>query len=705
VKGSRYGFLTPRTALFIGADLKNGSALPEYARRGLTSGKLFPLARRGIALAIWTRMMCCGTARRLLLLTLPVLAVTRPARGADTLCDPSQDNCRTQLLTLIQNENVGIDVGFWFMQDSRYADAIVKRWQAGVPVRILIDPRANPDYPGNSTMISEFQNAGIPLRKRTSSGILHWKVMLFAGQETVEFGSANYSPDAFVPATPYSNYVAETVYYTDDPAVVDSFKTKFDDAWTDTSSYANYANVTSLSRVYPTYGVDPDLNFPPSQDYGARAVKAYNAETRKIDVIMYRITDRRHVDAMIDAHSRGVPIRMIIENNQYRDPDYLWDAWNVDRMYAAGIPMRWRGHDGENHEKLVLLYGQMMSIFGSSNWTTASATSQAEHNYFTTKQTLFTWFVSEFERMWNNTNTAGATETVAFAPLPPDAPKYKSPSNGGAVPTSTATLTWYAGPWAHNYDIYFGTSSNPPLVASNVTLGPSPDTSTYQKWTTPSLAANTTYYWKIVSKTMANMTAAGPVWTFTTGSSTGGGPTTLSNGWSSQDVGAVGVAGSASYSGGSFTVAGSGSDVWGTADEFHYAYTTLSGNGQMVARVATVENVNAWTKAGVMIRATTSAGSAYAFMLVSPGKGSAFQYRTADGGSAASVAGPAVTAPYYVKVVRAGNTVTGYVSSNGVLWTSVGSATINMASTVDIGLAVCSHDDTRTATATFDNVQ
>jgi hypothetical protein len=63
-------------------------------------------------------------------------------------------------------------------------------------------------------------------------------MMLFAGQETVEFGSANYSPDAFVPSTPYSNYVAETVFYTDDP-VVDSFKTRFDDAWTDTASFAN----------------------------------------------------------------------------------------------------------------------------------------------------------------------------------------------------------------------------------------------------------------------------------------------------------------------------------------------------------------------------------------------------------------------------------------------------------------------------------
>src|SRR5438067_2500169 len=214
----------------------------------LILGKPFPPRRSN---ALWhvprsaAGMLLSTVHRKIALAVLAAvfLLVPRHASALDTLCDPSKDNCRTQLLTLIQNENVGIDVAFWFMQDARYMNEIVKRWQAGVPVRVLIDPRANAQYTGNSDMILGFQNAGIPLRKRTASGILHWKVMLFAGQNTVEFGSANYSPDAFVPVVPLSDYVAETVYYTDDPAVVNSFKTKFDDSWTNTSSFANYANI------------------------------------------------------------------------------------------------------------------------------------------------------------------------------------------------------------------------------------------------------------------------------------------------------------------------------------------------------------------------------------------------------------------------------------------------------------------------------
>jgi hypothetical protein len=64
--------------------------------------------------------------------------------SAESLCDSSITNCRTPVLTLIDNEKIGIDVGFWFMEDARYVTHLISRWQAGVPVRVLMDPRANP---------------------------------------------------------------------------------------------------------------------------------------------------------------------------------------------------------------------------------------------------------------------------------------------------------------------------------------------------------------------------------------------------------------------------------------------------------------------------------------------------------------------------------------------------------------------------------
>ena len=198
------------------------------------------------------------------------------------------------------------------------------------------------------------------------------------------------------------------------------------------SGYANYANITTPSRRYAVYPIDPEMNFVPWNNFASRSVNAYKAELLKIDAIMYRITDRRHSDALIAARARGVPIRLISEPLQYRDSTRLWHAWNIDRLHMAGVQIRHRKHAGLSHEKLTLLYGQSTLIFGSSNWTSASAESQAEHNLFTKNTAFFNWSVTHFERKWFNRAPGGVVETEAFTPLPPDTPVLKQPANSAA---------------------------------------------------------------------------------------------------------------------------------------------------------------------------------------------------------------------------------------------------------------------------------
>ena len=124
----------------------------------------------------------------------------------------------------------------------------------------------------------------------------------------------------------------------------------------------------------------------------------------------------------------------------------------------------------------------------------------------------------------------------------------------------------------------------------------------------------------------------------------------------------------------------------------------------MIARVAQVEYVQAWVKAGVMIRESLTADSAHAFMLVSAGKGLAFQRRVAAGGLSTSTSGGAGAAPAWLKLERRGSVIIASRSDDGVTWTVVGSDTFTMATDVYVGLAVSSHDTTRTATVVFDNI-
>jgi hypothetical protein len=179
-------------------------------------------------------------------------------------------------------------------------------------------------------------------------------------------------------------------------------------------------------------------------------------------------------------------------------------------------------------------------------------------------------------------------------------------------------------------------------------------------------------------------------------------PTSLP--YTDSDLGAVGLAGAATFSGGVYTVKGAGADVWGTADALNFAYVPLNGNGQIVARLTAVQNTSAMAKAGLMIRETTAAGASNVLLDVKPGGGVEFLARTSTGGSTAYVAGASNAAPVWLKLVRAGTTITGYTSTDGTTWTAVGNVTVSMAANVSMGLAVCSHTTSALNTSTFANV-
>ncbi|MEJ7709169.1 MAG: phospholipase D-like domain-containing protein [Pyrinomonadaceae bacterium] len=344
-------------------------------------------------------------------------------------------------------------------------------------------------------------------------------MMLFDGQGKVEFSSANYSPHAFTPEVPYSNYTDEVIYFTDDVSVVNSFRTKYDELWTNTSAYGNYANIaagTTLLRRYATFAINSELNFPPGTSFADRAISAYRAEQQQIDVIMYRITDERHTNEMIAAVGRGVPVRLIHEPDEsYRNTAYSWDSYNVDRMYMAGVQIKMRKHLGQTHEKLMLLRSQGMAVHASSNWSVSSANSQQEHNYFTKKGWFYQWYVNHFERKWNS-----AAEFEVFVPLPPDRPVLMSPANGGI---GSECGEWSAaevggGYWAHKYDIYVGTDPAVlTLVAADVTwLGRQAGPNYVEDYVVGGLAGGVKYYWKVVGKTMADQQKESFVGSFTT---------------------------------------------------------------------------------------------------------------------------------------------------------------------------------------------
>lgn len=176
--------------------------------------------------------------------------------------------------------------------------------------------------------------------------------------------------------------------------------------------------------------------------------------------------------------------------------------------------------------------------------------------------------------------------------------------------------------------------------------------------------------------------------------------------WTSADVGGPALAGTTLADGtGGYTLTGGGSRIWGTSDQFHYYYAAVSGDATIIARVNTLDAADPFAKAGLMIRQSLDAASSQVMMSITAGEGSGLYYRDTAGGWTQSVLpGDLIAAPAWLKLVRTGDLFCGYVSLDGVNWTLVGTAAVDMSQTVLIGLALTPRRADSLATATFSDL-
>jgi regulation of enolase protein 1 (concanavalin A-like superfamily)/fibronectin type 3 domain-containing protein len=273
---------------------------------------------------------------------------------------------------------------------------------------------------------------------------------------------------------------------------------------------------------------------------------------------------------------------------------------------------------------------------------------------------------------------------VSVRPLPP---LPTAPAELTAMPDNAEVdLTWSAASAATGYNVKRAVTSGGPYatIATGVT-------DTY--FTDIGLTNGTTYYYVVSGTNIAGEGA--------NSSQASATPVSIPGAWLDTDIGAVGLSGSASYTSGTFTLNGAGSDIFGTADSFQFAYQSLSGDGTIIARVSQCGG-----KSGVMIRESLAANARFVDLILATSTQTApFQYRTTTGGGSSNGGNSTtIVAPWWLKLSRAGNVFTGYTSPDGVTWTQGGQATVTMNSAVYVGFAQCSRNPAILGTAAFDNV-
>ena len=184
---------------------------------------------------------------------------------------------------------------------------------------------------------------------------------------------------------------------------------------------------------------------------------------------------------------------------------------------------------------------------------------------------------------------------------------------------------------------------------------------------------------------------------------------TLPEGWTGRDIGGPALVGAAGETDGTFTLRGSGWDIWGAWDQFHYASRVVHGDAGIVARVSSLTNTDTWAKAGLMFRAGLAADAPFVALFQRPDRQVTFQWRTATGANAELTAGSGLfgntTDLKWLRLQRSGDTFSAAYSSDGTAWTTIATTpTIVLPSSAELGLALTAHNGNVLGTATFSNV-
>jgi sulfur relay (sulfurtransferase) complex TusBCD TusD component (DsrE family) len=276
-----------------------------------------------------------------------------------------------------------------------------------------------------------------------------------------------------------------------------------------------------------------------------------------------------------------------------------------------------------------------------------------------------------------------------------------------AQSTPSVTLAWSASPdpSVAGYTLYYGTNSG--VYPNSLNVG------SQTSATLTGLQAGTTYYITVVAYNGAGLESTPsnevgyqvPVILIPppvgSGSSSGvANVGSLPLPWQVQAIGSVGLAGNVGVTNGVFTLQSAG-NLSGLADNFLFAYQSLSGDGDIRVRLNSKGILGANGGAGIMIRESLTPGAACVFLGVGPAGNLVWAYR---GATATALTSAGVNSGTWLRVTRSGNQFNGFTSANGQTWTLIFVGTVNLAANTYIGLAVASGNPNTTTTFAFNNV-
>lgn len=138
-----------------------------------------------------------------------------------------------------------------------------------------------------------------------------------------------------------------------------------------------------------------EAHFSPGDNCPRRIAQLFQHAKRSADVCVFTITDDRVSNAIIEAHGRGIAIRIVTDNEKVND-----EGSDIPRLREAGVPVRVDQSEYHMHHKFAI-FDESPLLTGSFNWTRGAAEKNEENFIITSEPRLIRLFVQRFERLWD----------------------------------------------------------------------------------------------------------------------------------------------------------------------------------------------------------------------------------------------------------------------------------------------------------------
>lgn len=136
--------------------------------------------------------------------------------------------------------------------------------------------------------------------------------------------------------------------------------------------------------------------FSPGEDCLNRIRRLISEAQHSLEICVFTITDNRIVERIIDAHNRGIKVRIISDNDKSHDL-----GSDMDRLEKNGIPCRFDATGAHMHHKYAIADGNKL-LNGSFNWTRSASSPNSENILVTNDPKLLGLYKESFEKLWGS---------------------------------------------------------------------------------------------------------------------------------------------------------------------------------------------------------------------------------------------------------------------------------------------------------------